>query len=126
MSSFHALHDSSSADVATTLSQSSVAMAVMYSRSALVVLQVNFNLVPLVADGSRLNNRVSLVGPLPYPKWAFFDVIDKRLGAWGREAQLIIFILAGGSFSLPPLMRMKALYLTSLMSKVVQQTDTRR
>ena len=44
-----------------------------------------------------------------------FDVIDKHLGAWGREAQLIFFILARSSFSLPPLMRMKALYLASLM-----------
>ena len=49
-----------------------------------------------------------------------FDVIDKHLGAWGREPQLIFFILARGSFSLPPVMRMKVLCLASLMSEVLK------
>ena len=47
-------------------------------------------------------------------------MIDKLLGAWGREAQLIFFILARVSFSLPQLMCMKALYLASLMSEVLK------
>ena len=47
-------------------------------------------------------------------------MIDKHLGALGGEAQLIFFILAKGSFSLPPLMRMKALYLALLMSEVLK------
>ena len=47
-------------------------------------------------------------------------MIDKNHGAWRREAQLIFFILARGSFSLSPLMHMKALYLVSLMSEVLK------
>ena len=50
-----------------------------------------------------------------------FNVIDKHLGAWEREANLVFFILARGSLSLPPLLRMKALYLASLMSDVLTQ-----
>ena len=38
----------------------------------------------------------------------------------GREAQLIFFFLARGSFSLQPLIRLKALYLASLMSPVLK------
>ena len=38
----------------------------------------------------------------------------------GREAQLIFLIVARGSFSSPPLMCMKALYLASFMSDVVK------
>ena len=46
-------------------------------------------------------------------------MIGKHLGAWGRETQLI-FVLAKGSFSLPPFMRMKALLLASLMWEVLK------
>ena len=120
LSSLHALPDSSSADVAPTLSPSSIAVAAGDSRSALVMLQAVFSLVPSVVGGTRLTSRISLVGPLPDPctKWGL--LIDKHLGARGREAQLIFFILAGGSFSLPPLKCMKALYLALVMLEVLK------
>ena len=64
---------------------------------------------------------VSPVGPV----WStLFQILAQSVPFWcdwqvGREAQLI-FILARGSFSLPPLMRMKTLYLASLMSDVLK------
>ena len=48
------------------------------------------------------------------------DVIDKHLGARGREAQLIFFILVRGSLSLPPLVSTKALCLALVMSEVLK------
>ena len=120
-SSLHALPDSSYADVTSTLSPSSIAVAEMDSRGALVVLQAVFSLVPSIVGGIHLTSQVNLVGSLPdHCRVGPFDVIDKHLGAWGREAQLIFFILARGSFSLPPFMRMKALYIASLMSEVLK------
>ena len=51
------------------------------------------------------------------------DAIDNHLGAWRREAHLIFFILAKGSFSLPPRMRTKALYIASLVSEVLKSCN---
>ena len=48
------------------------------------------------------------------------DMIDKHRGVWGREAKLIFFIFAWRSFSFPPLMLMKAVYLASLKSEVLK------
>ena len=112
LSSLHAFPDSSYADVAPTLSPSSVAVAARVSRSALVTLQAVSSLVPVLVGGTRLTSRISLVGPDP----CTFGLIDKHIGAWAREAQLIFFILARSSFSLPPLKRMKALCLALVMS----------
>ena len=81
LSSLHALRDSSFAEVAPTLSTSSVAVAARDSRSALVMLQAVFGVVPYVVGGTRLASQISLVGPLPDPctKLALFGVNDKLL-----------------------------------------------
>ena len=123
MSSLHALADSSSADVAPTLSPSSVAVAASDSRSAHAPSSFQSRSIrsrwysphQLDQSGRPSSGSLHKVGP--------FDMSDKHLGAWGREAQLIFFILARSSFSLPPLMRMKALYLASLMSEILKSCN---
>ena len=94
------------------LSPSSIEVAARDTNSELVMLQAVFSLVPFIVGGRPSSRSLHKVGP--------FDVIDKHLGAWRREAQLIFFILARSSFSLPPLMHMKALFLASLMSEVLK------
>ena len=54
--SFHALPDSLSANVTTMLSPSSVAEAARDSRSALVMLQAVFSLVPSVVGVTHLTS----------------------------------------------------------------------
>ena len=65
--SFHALPDSLSANVATMLSPSSVAEAARDSRSALVMLQAVFSLVPSVVGVTHLTSWISMVGSLSDP-----------------------------------------------------------
>ena len=65
LSSLHPLPDSSSAEVAPTLSTSSVAVAPRDTRRTLVMLQAVFSLVPFIVGGTRLTSQISLVGPLP-------------------------------------------------------------
>ena len=65
--------DSSSAYVAPTLSPSSAEVAAIGPRSALVMLQAVFSLIPSVVGGTCLTSWISLVDSLPsYPctKWA--------------------------------------------------------
>ena len=62
----------------------------MDSGSALVGYQSGskpFCLLPIVVGGTRLTCEISLVGPLPDPCHTVgpFDVVDKRLGAWGKR-----------------------------------------
>ena len=87
------------------------------------MLQAVFSLVPsTLAGGTCLTswNQSGWPSSRSLHKVGPFDVIDKHLGAWGREAQLIFFILARASLSLPPFMHTKALYLASLMSEVLK------
>ncbi|KAI0222339.1 hypothetical protein LSAT2_026417 [Lamellibrachia satsuma] len=94
MSSLHALADSSSADVAPTLSPSSVAVAASDSRSAHAPSSFQSRSIrsrwysphQLDQSGRPSSGSLHKVGP--------FDMSDKHLGAWRREAQLIFFILA--------------------------------
>ena len=71
-------------------------------------------LFPSTVGMTHITCGISLVGPLPDP----FRKVGLVRG--GREAPLVFSILARGSFSLSPLMRLKALYLASLMSQVLK------
>ena len=137
LSSLHAFPDSSSAHSAPTLSPSSVAVAARDSRSALIILQEcstsqapsSFQsrstrsrwYSPHQSDQSGRPSSRSLhkVGP--------FDIIDKHLGARGREAQIMFFILGfllivtthGHEGLVPCLVDVRSF-------EIAQQADTRR
>ena len=116
LSSLHALPNSSSADVAPMMSTSSVAVTARVQECTRHALSSSQSrsirsrwYSPHQSDqtGRPSSKFFHKVGP--------FDVIGKHLGVWGRETQLIFFILARASFS-----RMKTLYLASLMSDVLK------
>ena len=58
------------------------------------MLQAVFSLVPSKVGGTRPTDQSGRTSSRSLHKVGLFDVIDKHLGSWGKEAQLIFFILA--------------------------------